>query len=371
MNIVNIGSDKSLVGGRQLGDAIERHREYGKYVDHLDIIVYTNQRERLKPFKISENVFGYPTDSLAKIFFIFDTLRIFKKVNSEHQADIVVCQDPFIPALIGWYLKKKYGVKLQINFHGDFLDNPYWLKESWKNYFYKIIAEKTIYFADALRVTSGRLKKKLIDRGIPAGKIYVVSTPVNLEKFKVNQVPVHLANRILTVGRVVKSKDFPTLIKAAALVKETIPDFEWLIIGDGPLLAKFKKQTSHQAYLKWLGQIAHSQLAVYYQQASLIVLTSHNESFGKVLLEGAMAQKPAVATDTSGAQEIIEDNVSGYIVPIGDYKKLAEKIIHLVKNPELAKKMGERAYQLVQEKFGWQKNINAIIAVWRKLAERI
>lgn len=79
-----------------------------------------------------------------------------------------------------------------------------------------------------------------------------------------------------------------------------------------------------------------------------------------------MAYRPAVATDTVGAQEIIIDGQSGYIVPIGDYQRLAERIIYLLQNPQLTQKMGQQAHQLVKERFDGQKNIQKIINMWHQ-----
>ncbi|MBN1778960.1 MAG: hypothetical protein JW816_01950, partial [Candidatus Buchananbacteria bacterium] len=130
MHIVNIGTDKTLVGGPKLGDALARHASYGRFVDQLDVIVYTNKNEGLKKFVISDNVIGHPTNSLAKIFFIFDAVKIFQKINQEKKVDVAVCQDPFVMGLAGVLLKFKYKIKLQVNFHGDFWQNKNWLKEN-------------------------------------------------------------------------------------------------------------------------------------------------------------------------------------------------------------------------------------------------
>ena len=368
MNIVNIGTDKTLVGGASLGDAVERHRAYGRHLDHLDIIVYSPKREGLKEFKIADNVIGHPTNSWSKLGFMKDAERLFAKIHAQHKVDLIVCQDPFGPAVVGARLKKKYGVKLQINFHGDFFDNPFWLREHVRHRYYRRLAEKTILKADTIRIVSEALRPKLTKRYVKNEDIYVIPTPVNLEKFQAEPSPQRFDRPIiLTVGRIVKAKDFPILLATARLLVKQVSGLEWRIIGDGPLRRKFERQTSSTLpQLKWLNALPHDQLRPHYQAASVLVSTSNNESFGKVFLEAAMAQVPVVATATLGANNIVVNGETGFLAPIGDPQRLAERIAYLILRPELVAQMGEQAKQHALSRFGWQRSIDAMVQMWRQ-----
>jgi len=360
MRVLMISTDRTLLGQAGIGDAVSRHQEYAKQVERLDILVLVRKHQESN--QLAEN-------SLVLPLYLWNLKVLAGKVHQQNRYDLVVCQDPFLTAKVGVYLKKKFGVKLIIHFHGDFLDNPYWLREQWQNRFYRRMAEYNIKFADSIRVVSEGIKQKLIKRGVLAHNIYKISTPVNLAQFAAPPVE-KLSDKknVLTVGRVVKAKDFPTLFKTAKAIYQAVPDFEWQIIGNGPLLKKFQAITKDQPYIKWLGLIDHSQLTNYYQQAKVVVLTSNNESFGKVFLEAAMSGVPAVATNTVGAQEIIKDGESGYIVPIGDWQSLAEKIIYLLNNPAIAQAMGQRAKEIISTNFDPSKNITLIISMWRQTA---
>ncbi|MBI5765898.1 glycosyltransferase family 4 protein, partial [Candidatus Falkowbacteria bacterium] len=382
LNVVNIGIDKTLVGGPRLGDAIERHRHYGEFLDQLDIIVYANKNEGLKEFKISKNVIGHPTNSSSKLMFYFDSIKIFKKINQAHKIDIVVCQDPFIPALIGWRLKRKYGCKLQINFHGDFWDNPSWLKERKINRFFLWISKFTVPRADAIRVMSAGQKEKIIKtlkhKNIKTQKqenekvnwenrIRVISTPVDLGKFlNFSPVPSAASDKkiILHVGRNDEVKDYETLVKAFKIVKEKFPQAKFLQIGAGSALkSAMEKNNFFDIELK--GSQDQNELIKFYHLSDIFVLSSTSESFGKVLIEANACGQPVVSTATTGAKEIIEDGVNGFLAPIGDYQALAEKIIYLLNNPDQAKEMGENGRNLVKEKFG--DNTQKIIQLWREI----
>ncbi len=369
MNIVNIGIDKSLVGGRQLGDAVARHKKYGEYTDHLDIIVYTDQEDKLEKYYISDKVLGHPTNSRSKLNFFFDTQEIFKKINEQHPVDIIVCQDPFICGLIGIWLKKKFPVKVQINFHGDFWQNTNWLKERWLNFIFLLVSKYTVFKADAIRVMSEGQKEKLIKAGIKANKIRVISTPVNIDNFLAKQpLPAELKTEkkvILMVGRKDKVKDFSTLFKAICLVYEKFVNLEFWLVGNYTEEEKSKLPLPPKLTVKLFGRTDINDLPKYYQAADLTVLSSTSESFGKVLVEANAAGKPVIATTTTGAKEIIQDGHNGYLVPIKDYQALADKVLYLLNNPDQAKKMGENGLTLVKERFS--DNTDKIINFWQDI----
>jgi glycosyltransferase involved in cell wall biosynthesis len=116
-----------------------------------------------------------------------------------------------------------------------------------------------------------------------------------------------------------------------------------------------------------LGNVAHESLPNVLSRAFIFVLTSTNESFGKVFLEAAMARLPLVSTATTGALEIISDAKTGFIVPIGNAMILAEKIIYLLHNQGVAKEMGEAAYHDIKQRFNAEASIQAVVALWEKL----
>ncbi len=378
MNIVNIGIEKTLVGGQGANNAIERHKYYGKFVDHLDIIAYANRKEGLSKFKISNNVCGYPSNSRGKAFFFFDCLKIFKKINKQHKVDLIICQDGFVPGLTGLWLKKKYGAKLEINFHGDFWENPYWLKERWLNYIFLLISKFTVPRADAIRVVSQLIKRKLLKAGIKEKKIRIISTPVNLDKFKIfnQEIVDDIRNEhgnkknILFVGRLVKVKNLGLLISSFSLVKEKYKNVNLLVLGQGPEKGEVKKlikklKLTDSIFL--LGTMNHKQLSNYYRAVDILVLTSFSEGMPNVLIEGGFCGLPLISTRVSGAEEIIKDGYNGFLFPVGDKNILVEKLLILLKDEPLRQKMGIRSKEVIKNNFGdttpklikfWQDIIN-------------
>lgn len=381
MNVLIISIDRGLLGKNSLGDVIERHREYGKFVESIDIIVFA--KRGFGEFSLSYNVKSHPTNSFSRFFYPRDARKLGKKLFSQKKYDLIVAQDPFFTGWVGLQLKKIYHSKLLIHLHGDFFENPKWLQENWKNKILLPLAKYCVKQADAIRVMSHGQKEKLVNMGIADPKIRVISTPVDIQKFRnySNSAAVkNLKERleaqgikkiILMVGRKDKVKDFVTLFRAVRRVFEKIPDVGLWLVGNYSEEERDAIPVPDAKRRVFISERVDSvNLPSYYKLCYVVVLSSTSESFGKVLVEGNACGKPVVSTATTGAKEIIVDGYNGFLVPVGDSEKLAEKILALLQNPSLAQTMGENGKKLVFEKFDGRKNTEKIINYWRDIVSK-
>src|SRR3989338_3111265 len=378
MKVLMISTDRTLLG--ELvgdGDVVDRHRHYGQLVDKLDIIIFT--RSGYQTRQLADNVFCYPTNSPSKIFYCFSAKKIARQLFAENYYDLIVCQDPFLTGLAGCFIKKKFGSKLLIHFHGDFWNNNYWLKQSIINYPLLLISRLTVKYADGLRVVSSGIKKKLIANGLPAAKIKVIPTPVNLEKFQNpdNQTVLSIKSEfvgkkiIFWLGRMAKEKNLGFLLQSFAQIIKKYPPVVLLLGGQGKELAAVQKrivQLDLERNVKLLVRIAYQNLANYFYAADIFVLPSLHESLGKVLLEAAAAARPAVASATTGAQEIIINKKTGFLVGLNNQKQFVTKVLSLLANDQLAHKMGSAAYEHVTKNFNYQETVKRIINYWQEIA---
>ena len=374
MNVLIISLDKGLLGSGQLGDVVERHREYGRYVENIDIIVLC--KRGYESVKISDNVMAHPTNSRWKIGSGRDAYAIGSKLFEKKHYDLIVTQDPFITGFVGARLKRKFRTKLLIHFHGDFFGNLSFIKENWKNYFLVFLAKRIIKKADAMRAMSEGIKESLIQSGILKEKIAVIPTPVDIEKFQrqdpslIKSIKKEFGGKklILFVGRLEKVKDVNTLLAAFKIVKAKYHNCALLIIGKGSQESELKSYClKENLEAHFLGQKSHQELVNYYYACGALVLTSLSESFGKVLVEANACGKPVISTATTGARDIIQDGYNGYLVPIGDPFALANKIEEMLLNINLARQIGENGKKLAYEKFDGRKNIEKIIAFWKNI----
>ncbi|OGZ37429.1 MAG: hypothetical protein A3E90_00645 [Candidatus Portnoybacteria bacterium RIFCSPHIGHO2_12_FULL_40_11] len=374
--VLMIGTDRTWFGVDYSGDVIERHEEYARrlkpWLKGLKIIVFSKKGFKKKKFK--NNLTAYPTNSLLKIFYVFDAYRIGRK---HLDSGLIIVQDPFITGLAGWFLKKKLKIPLLIHFHGDFWENKYWLEERWFNFLLLFLSKFLTKRADGIRAVSSGIRQKLIAAGIDKNKIRVIPTPVDLEIFenydreKVRDLREKHQNKktIINVGRRAEiTKDYENLFKTISLVYEKYKNLAFLQIGaDFYLPEKIKADES--LILTSTPKIKQSELTNYYHASDVYVSSSKHESFGKVLIEAMAAGLPVVATATTGSKEIVIDGKNGFLTPIGDSRGLTEKALYLLNHPEKARQMGEAGRKMVKVRFNRQKNIGKIVNFWRDLVE--
>ena len=189
--------------------------------------------------------------------------------------------------------------------------------------------------------------------GILEERIETISNPITTSRilslaeehvdhpwFGANQLPV-----ILGAGRLVPQKDFSTLIKAYAQVRQHCPA-RLVVLGEGPERRNLKKLISELAIENFvsLPGFAKNPYAPM-SQANVFVLSSVWEGFGNVLVEAMACGTPVVTTDCpSGPAEIVDNGRFGQLVPVGDVHALAAAIIQTLKKPlsrELLKKRSE------------------------------
>jgi glycosyltransferase involved in cell wall biosynthesis len=186
--------------------------------------------------------------------------------------------------------------------------------------------------------------------GLPASRIDVLCNGVDLARFSGNGDPSLLDRlRIPRSSRIVgivanyrPVKDLPMFIRAAGLIAARHPDVVFLLIGQGPLrqsLETLAGQTGIREKVFFTN--GEGYVPGYLPLLQLGCLTSLNEGFSNAILECMAAGLPVVATDVGGNREAVVDGVTGFLTPAGDEKIFAQRVISLLEDDDLRKKMGE------------------------------
>jgi glycosyltransferase involved in cell wall biosynthesis len=177
--------------------------------------------------------------------------------------------------------------------------------------------------------------------------------------------------RIGLIGRISPWKGQDIFIKAAALLKAKHPEAKFEIIG-APLFA----ERSYEADLRKLCDELNLNDTVEFAgfvenvpsriaELDIVVHASTTgEPFGQVIIEGMAEQKPVVATNGGGVPEIVQDGITGLLVPMGDALRMAEAIDYLLTHPDEATEMGVRGRERVQTHFTIQKTARMVEAVY-------
>ncbi|MDR0610373.1 MAG: glycosyltransferase [Planctomycetaceae bacterium] len=165
-------------------------------------------------------------------------------------------------------------------------------------------------------------------------------------------------------------KDYTSLLHAAKIILEKIPDAWFLCVGEP--LEDHQKELQHLAdelsiseRIIWYGGIDNPLTII--PNFDVAVLSSHSESFSNSVLEYAVAERPIVVSDVGGLGEIVENNQTGFVVPPQNPQALADKILYFLENPELAKSFGKKAKELVFEKYDEKKILDQYLGYYRGL----
>jgi phosphatidylinositol alpha-1,6-mannosyltransferase len=164
---------------------------------------------------------------------------------------------------------------------------------------------------------------------------------------------------ILTVGRwdpAERYKGADTLIAALPRVLKAVPDASLVLVGDGddrPRLEHLARDLGVWEHAHFLYGLTPDQLFAFYSNCDVFALPSRGEGFGLVFLEAMACGKPVIGGAHGGIPDIVEDGVTGLLVPHGDVERLAEALESLVKNPSRAKEMGARGKDRLAKSFSF------------------
>lgn len=178
-------------------------------------------------------------------------------------------------------------------------------------------------------------------------------------------------NRIVYAGQIIRGKGVDVLLESLARVRTP---FECIILGDGNHRAHCEALAAKLGLgdrVKFTGFVTQAEIATYYREASLAVMSSlWPEPFGAVGLEAMRCGLPVVAFDAGGIREWLIDGWNGFLVPWMDRDRYAASIDELLRDKALARKMGAHGRQWVGERFGFTKYLNGLEDLFARLGEK-
>jgi phosphatidylinositol alpha-1,6-mannosyltransferase len=266
--------------------------------------------------------------------------------------------------LYGKIKKKKTGISL---YGKDILSSKH-------NPIDKILLRIALLMSDKIGVNSkatAHLLPKSIYRKISI--LYPGIDPQMANVAKETKKP-NLKREILFVGRLVKRKGVDKVLKAFQLLQSKMPNTQLVIVGNGPQMKFLKtlaKELGIEGKVEFTGKLTGRPLFEKYSQCDLFVMPSERlnldvEGFGMVFLEAALFRKPVVGTWSGGIPEAVIDGYTGILVKPGDVNALKDAMVLLLTNEELARKMGENAYNRVIKEFTWEKAAKKFLEMYDK-----
>lgn len=173
---------------------------------------------------------------------------------------------------------------------------------------------------------------------------------------------------VLQVSWIIPEKGIPQLLQVAKRVLSKTDKVQFLLVGEGAYREKYMKDADSMGlgdHVTWTGMVEDPFGEGVYDVADIVCQVSNwEEVFGWMIAEAMAYQKPIVATRVGGIPELVSDRESGFLVERGDIATTAEKILLLVEQPELRRRIGQAGCQITHEKFALKRNVAQLICLY-------
>jgi glycosyltransferase involved in cell wall biosynthesis len=247
---------------------------------------------------------------------------------------------------------------LVVTFHGgDATKDKHYSRRDFPPTIFQRRRDAMVARAESILCVSEFIRDVLIGRGFPANKLVVHYLGIDIPA-GIMLPPAGVGTTVLFVGRLVEKKGVDTLIDAVAIARREYPSLELTIIGDGPAKAALEKRArSSGVKANFMGWLAGKEVMRAMRRALLIAVPSRaaaggdSEGLPTVIMEAMVQGVPVVASRHAGIPEIVSDGVTGLLVPEADSPRLADAILAIARDPELASRLRGEAYSDVRVRF--------------------
>jgi glycosyltransferase involved in cell wall biosynthesis len=236
-------------------------------------------------------------------------------------------------------------------------------------------------YADAVVPNSGAGRDLLHERGIAPQKVEVIYNGVNRERLRVDRAAARSHRARLGVpedGHVVgilasltPAKGHDTLLRAVAAASGQRPGLRCAIIGDGPLRPRLEALAAELGIADRVVFFGNQRrVADFLAACDLLVSASRdNEGCSNSILEAMALGVPVIATDLGGNCELVEDGVTGYLVPVGDATALAGRIEEALAGTDRRQAIAARARAMIETRFSLQRMVRDYESLYTRLLQ--
>jgi glycosyltransferase involved in cell wall biosynthesis len=371
LHVVQISRDADLLRLTSDSEPVKRQLDYARELEKkvpgasVTIIVFNRHGhvagwhlENLRVVSVGWSIRG-----------TLDCLRILDRLHRTTPISVITTQVPYDEAWLALVAGRWHGIPVIGQIHSDvFTEHPAaraagGIVRAFRGW----VARRTLGAFAAVRTVSSESRT--------SSARFAATVPLTTIPVPVAMVSPHARVRpsrykqplVIFVGRLAPDKDLSTWLKVARAVSQLHPDTRFEMIGDGPERARLEHEAAAlglRGVLSFEGIVPYARLREVYARAAVLLLTSRDEAFGRVLVEAASQGTPAVATSLSGPREVIIDGVTGFLHEVGDVDGLTRSVSTLLGQPQRAAFMGARARELVTVKFDPARLRAAWVNLW-------
>jgi len=274
--------------------------------------------------------------SLYGQFMYWSLSRLFSRLQKTRPAEFVLAHYAFPDGYAAMRLARRHGLPLLVKVRGS--DVNVFTRQAAR----RRLTVRTLESADRVIAVSEALKTKMIDLGVPAEKISVVTNGVNAQRFIPRD---RAASRrdlgleadpftFLFIGSLRPLKGVLTMLQAfRAIQVEKRRDARLVIIGGGELQEELERRIERYGLsdqVRLLPPMEHSEIPRWFGACDCLVLPSTNEGYPNVVVEALAAARPVIASRVGGIPEIVADGRSGILVPPGRPWPLTDAMVTMI-----------------------------------------
>lgn len=297
-----------------------------------------------------------------------DLIRSLRSLIIERSIDIVHCHQ-YTPYFYGWAAHWGTDAKVVFTEHGRFHPDRKRVKAFWLNPLMALTTASIVSISKATRAALQTyefipaFKTKVIYNGIRPPETHQAGVDTIKEQYNIQ--PEELT--IGTVARLDVVKNQPLMVKALKVLLEKDIPVRLLLVGDGPERSALEKMVSDMGLTEkviFTGFI--NEPANYLASMDVFLLTSYTEGTSMTLLEAMSLEIPSVVTAVGGNVEIIEDKITGLLIPSDDADALVSAIEQLYRQPELRKSLAQSARLAFEQRFSSQEMVRCYQAEYER-----
>jgi len=340
------------------------------------------KRENLKIYYVGDKPLKYTRK------FYKESAELFERLNNKEKFDIVHSQSTSgfgfvkfshekIPFTVTLHGTIKNEIKSALNsksIKGFVVASYLFLK-----WIVGPVDKITFKKADKIIAVSNELAEDIKRQyKVPEKKLVVIPNGIDVSKFKPMSVEdlrekLGLAGEkvIVSVGAISKQKGFHLLLKILPDILREYKNVRLIIVGTGPYLQKLKGMAVKlgiENHVIFAGRVSDEELPKYYNLADVFAFpTLRMEGLPLVVPEAMACEKPVIASRIGGIPTVIENNKDGILIEPGNLKELKERIMEVLRDEELAKKLGKNARKKVVERFSLDRMVEDTIKVYKEV----
>lgn len=302
-----------------------------------------------------------PVNLLKSLILVPQSLNIFRLIQKQ-KPDIVHLYWSHFPALVGYLVQQRMpSMPVSIAFVAhDVYDTEFNTKDSYSG----VVARR----ADLIQSITAANIPEIEKFGIPKEKILVSYHGVDFNKIigAAKKVP----RRLVTAGRLIPDKGFDFVLEAFSQILRIWPDASLVILGDGPErqhLESLARSLKINHAVVFRGFVSHDNIFEEMAIAEVFLFMSKAERLPNVVKEAMACRCLCVTSYTPGIEELIHDQIHGYIVQQGDVKTAVDRIHRAFSNQGEMQQMTEIAYQYLYSHFNLDQTIESLYEKWQQI----